>query len=49
MCHLIVCATELEAENREEVLPLEENSAFETITEVHCMVKRSLVDNIVNP
>ena len=48
MCHLIVRSAELEAENRKQVFPLEQNSTFETVTEVDRMVQGSLVDDIVD-
>lgn len=48
MRHLIVGSAELEAENRKKVFPLEENAAFEPITEVDGMVQGSLVDDIVD-
>lgn len=48
MCHLIVRSAELEAENRKQVFPLEQNSTFETVTEVDRMIQRSLVDDIVD-
>jgi hypothetical protein len=48
MSHLVVRATKLEAEDRKQVLSLEEDSALEPVAEVDGMVKRAFVDNIVH-
>lgn len=49
MSHFVVRSAELEAEDGEEILPLEKDAAFEAVTEVHCVRKGGLVDDIVNP
>jgi hypothetical protein len=48
MGHLVVSASELEAEDRQQVLSLEQDSALKPVAEVDGMVKRALVDNIVD-
>lgn len=49
MRHLIVSPAKLEAENRKQVLPLEQNFAFKTIAHVDRMAERCFLDHIVNP
>lgn len=48
MCHLIVCSPQLEAEDRLEVFALQENVAFQPITEVDRRCQGGLLDHIVN-
>lgn len=48
MRHLIVRPAELEAENRKQVFPLEQNSAFESVAQIDRMIQGSLVDDIVD-
>ena len=48
MSHLVVCATELEAEHRKQILALEKHTTFQPATQVDSMGKRALFNNIVN-
>ena len=48
MSHLVVCATELEAEHWKQILTLEKDSAFQPGTQVDSMGKRAFFNNIVN-
>jgi hypothetical protein len=48
MSHLVVGAAKLEAEDGQQVLSFEEDSALKPVAEVDGMVKRALVDNIVD-
>jgi len=49
MCHLVVRSTEFEAKDREHVLSLEKDLAFEAIAKVDSMVQWCFIDDIVNP
>jgi hypothetical protein len=49
MRHLVVSSTELEAEYREQILPLEKHTTFQTIAKVDSVMKGCLLNNIVDP
>jgi hypothetical protein len=49
MRHLVVSSTELEAEYREQVLPLEKHTTFQAIAKVDGVMKWCLLNNIVDP
>ena len=48
MRHLVVGSTELETEHRKEILSLQEHTTFQAIAEIDCMMKRGLVNNVVD-
>jgi hypothetical protein len=48
VCHFVVCAAQLEAENGLQVLALKHDVAFESVAEVGCMCERCLVDDLVD-
>jgi hypothetical protein len=47
MRHLVVCASQLEAEDGQEIFPLEKNIAFEPLAEVVCRRQGGLVGDFV--
>lgn len=48
MGHLVVSASELEREDRKQVLSLEQDIALQAITQIDGWGQRCLLDNIVN-
>lgn len=48
MGHLVVSSAELEAKDGEEILPLQHHPTFESVAQVHGMLKRSFTQNFVD-
>lgn len=48
MRHLVICSSQLEAEDWKKILSFQENLTFKSIAEINCMSQRCFVQDFID-